>query len=148
MAAYANILWLLFIANDFVPVSLLKGLVEETASEFQLVRCALFLVRSEVCGVDELIRVRLTFGILKLFLAVSSLVCVETQAYQDSTERGRKGRQLELGEQVWVIRQNSPSAKKSTLGRTPQNSHTHLRHHHKRVSLTLLLSYSHSYSHS
>ena len=42
-----------------MPASLFKGLVEETASEFQLVRCALFLVRSEVCGVDELIRVRL-----------------------------------------------------------------------------------------
>ena len=67
LAAHANILWLLFLANDFVPVSLLKGLVEETAFEFQLVRCALFLVLSEVCGADELIRVRLTFGILKLF---------------------------------------------------------------------------------
>ena len=35
-----------------------------------------------------------------------------------------------------------PSRKKSTLSRTQQNSSTHLWHHHKRVSLTLLHSCS------
>ena len=72
-AASATIWWLLFNANDFVPVFMLKGLVGETASEFQFDRSALFLLRCEVCGMDELICVRLTFGILKSFLAVSGM---------------------------------------------------------------------------
>ena len=78
LAAYANILGLRFIAGLSV-----EGLVEEIVSEFQLVRCALF-------------RVGLTFGILKPFLAVSRQVRVEAQAYEDLTERGRKGGQLEI----------------------------------------------------
>ena len=43
-----------FIANVFVRVSLLEGLVEEIAFEFQLVRCTFFLARCEVCDMGEL----------------------------------------------------------------------------------------------
>ena len=48
-----------------------EGLVEEIAFEFQLARCAFFLVRHEVCGMGELICVKLIFPILESFLAVS-----------------------------------------------------------------------------
>ena len=47
-AAHKPILLLLFIANVFVPLSLLKGLVQELPSDFQFVRCALFLARCDV----------------------------------------------------------------------------------------------------
>ena len=60
--------------------------MEEIAFEFQLVRCAFYLARCEVCGVGELICVKL-FWILKRFLAVSRHTRVEAQADQDGTER-------------------------------------------------------------
>ena len=52
-------------------------------------------------------------------------------------------------EQVWATRQNPPSAKKSTLSRTPQNSHSTSGTTTNgflllSYSLTLLLSYSYS----
>ena len=52
------------------------------------------------------------------------------------------GKEITCTEQVCVTRQRSPPAKKITLSRTQQNSSTHLWHHHKRVSLALLLSCS------
>ena len=90
--------------------------MQETVPEFQVDNCALFSVRVEVVrGTDELNCVGLHSGMPKPYVTVSRLVRMEFQASRDSTEEDEKGRQLEFGDNAFVLHLGEGSTRKPKL---------------------------------